>query len=128
MKSFILSAILVFLSTLSFGQIFVGDVDINLVDSIKIVEVYVDRRAFKNIVHVYVDYGQKDNLNAISIGNRSSYLLVLEPVTKRKKVFISTGGVLNFFERNGWEYINGFAENGPDIGGNYYHFRKRAVK
>ena len=113
------------MSTLGFGQIWVGDVNINQEDSIKIVEVYVNRRALKNIVHVYVDFGQRDNMNAMSLGNRSDDLLILDPETKRKKVFISTSAVLNFFEKNGWEYINGFAENSPENAGSYYHFRKR---
>ncbi|TDE09590.1 hypothetical protein [Dyadobacter psychrotolerans] len=127
MKSFILLAILFCLSTLCFGQILVGDVDINQVDSIKIAEVYVNRRAVKNVVHVYVDFGQRDNLNAKSVGNRIDDLLILDPETKRKMVFKSTGSVLNFFERKGWEYINGFAENTPD-GSGYYYFRKRLSK
>ena len=128
MKSLILLASLISLSTFSFGQIFVGDVDINRVDSIKIVEVYVNRRALRNIVHGYVDLGQRDNSNAQSLGNRSDDLLILESETNKKMIFISTGSVLNFFERNGWEYINGFAENTTDAAGYYYHFRKRQAK
>ena len=125
MKQFVLLAGLTFMSTLAFGQIWVGEVNINQEDSIRIVEVYVNRRALKNVIHVYVDYGQRDNMNAMSLGSRSDDLLILDPETKRKKVFISTSAVLNFFEKNGWEYINGFAENIPESAGNYYHFRKR---
>jgi hypothetical protein len=125
MKQFIFLSLLLLVSTLGFGQILVGDVDINREDSIRIIEVYVDRKAFKNIVHVYVDYGQRDNLNALSLGNKSDDLLIVDSESKKKKVFISSGAVLNFFEKNGWEYINGFAENTSETAGNYYHFRKR---
>ena len=128
MKLFKLIACLIFLSTFSFGQVFVGGLDINSADSIKIVEVYVNRRALRNIVHVSVDFGQRDNLNAMSIGNRSDDMLILEPETKKRMVFTSTAAVLNFFERNGWKYINGFADNTPDKAGYYYHFRKRQIK
>ncbi|MEO6686162.1 MAG: hypothetical protein ABIN24_09360 [Dyadobacter sp.] len=127
-KQIILLLSLTLMSKLCFGQILVGNVDINRVDSIRIVELYVNRRALKNIVHVYVDFGQRDNLNAMSVGNRSDDLLIVEPLTKKKMVFTSTGAVLNFFERNGWEYINGFAENTGGTAGNYYHFRKRDQK
>ena len=125
MRQFIFLSFFLLVSTLGFGQILVGGVDINREDSIRIIEVYVDRRAFKNIVHVYVDYGQRDNLNALSLGNKSDDLLIVDSESKKKKVFISSGAVLNFFEKNGWEYINGFAENAPGAAGSYYHFRKK---
>ena len=128
MKQFISFVCLALVSTMGYGQILVGQVDINKTDSIRIVEVYINRQALKNIVHVYVDFGQRDNLAAGNLGIRSDDLLILEPDTKRRKVFTSTAAVLNFFERNGWDYLNGFAENEPDTPGYYYHFRKRVAK
>ena len=127
MKLFKLIACLIFLSTFFFGQIFVGGLDLNSADSIRIVEVYVNRRALRNIVHVSVDFGQRDNVCAECLGTRGDNL-VLEPETKRKMAFVSTAGMLNFFERNGGEYVNGFADIAPHKAGYYYHFRKRQVK
>jgi hypothetical protein len=127
MKRFLLIGCLALMSSFTFGQIVVGDVDINRADSVKIVEVYVNRRAFRNLVHVYVDYGQKDNFNAQSLGNLNDGLVIMDPLTNRKKVFKSTVAVLNFFESNGWEYMNSLIENTPETSGYYYYFRRRQV-
>ena len=125
MKRFLLIGCMAMVPSFTFGQIVVGEVDINRADSVKIVEVYVDRRAFKNLVHVYVDFGQKDNFNARSLGNSSEDLVIMDTGTKKKKVFKSTAAVLNFFEKNGWEYMNGMIENTSETSGHYYYFRRR---
>lgn len=107
------------------GQIFVGEVNINAVDSIRIVEVFIDReRAFMNFVTAFVDYGQKDNFNAQIIRKQTDNSIVV-PGTNKKVVFKSTAAVLNFFQRNNWEYFDGFAENRTGATGFYYYFKKK---
>ncbi|GGB97463.1 hypothetical protein [Dyadobacter sediminis] len=125
MKPYLLLALFSILPACCSAQIFVGDVDINRADSIKIVEVYINRRVLRNMVNVYVDYGQKDNFNAQSLGYRTDNLIIMQPETKKKMVFKSTAAVLNFFERNHWEYLDGFAENAAADSGYYYYFKKR---
>lgn len=125
MKRFFLIGCLALMPSFAFSQIVVGEVDINRADSVKIVEVYVDRRAFKNLVHVFVDFGQKDNFNARSLGNLNEGLVIMDTETKKKKTFKSTAAVLNFFEKNGWEYMNSVIENTSETSGHYYYFRRR---
>jgi hypothetical protein len=125
MKRLLLVGCLALTSSFTFGQIIVGGVDINRADSVKIIEVYVNRRALRDLVHVYVDYGQKDNFNAQSLGNSNDVLVILDPETNKKKVFKSTAAVLNFFEKNGWEYTNSLIENTPETSGYYYYFKRR---
>lgn len=124
MKSFFL-AIAFLMPVLCSGQIYVGEVNINAVDSIRIVEVFIDReRAFMNFVTAFVDYGQKDNFNAQIIRKQTDNSIV-EPGTNKKVVFKSTAAVLNFFQRNNWEYFDGFAGNRTGAPGFYYYFKKR---
>jgi hypothetical protein len=125
MRRFLLVGCLALMSSVTFGQIIVGGVDINRADSVKIIEVYINRSAFKNVVHVYVDFGQKDNFNAMSIIGNNDDLIIKDPETKRKRIFKSTAAVLNFFEKNGWEYMNSLIESTPETSGYYYYFRKR---
>jgi hypothetical protein len=128
MKTYLFLAVFSLVSTLCAGQIFVGEVDINRVDSIQIVELCIDRLVPKNRVNVYVDFGQRDNSNAQSLGNKTDELIINEPGTKKKMVFKSTAAVLNFFERNNWEYLDGFVETSRGISAYYYYFKKRQPK
>lgn len=128
MKQYLFLAVFSIVSTCCSGQIFVNDVDINRTDSIKIVEVYINRRVIRNVVNVYVDFGQKDNFYAKSFGNQTDNLIITYPGTKKKMVFKSTAAVLNFFERNNWEYLDGFAESSSADSGYYYYFKKRPTR
>lgn len=118
-------AVMFFVPMFCAGQIVVGEVNINAVDSIKIVEVYINReRAFRNFVNVFVDYGQKDNFYSVGIVKQTDNSIV-EPGTKTKVIFKSTAAVLNFFQRNNWEYFDGFADGRPGSTSFYYYFRKK---
>ena len=125
LKSCILSAALLFLSTQSSAQIFVGDVDINKQDSISVVEVYVGRRGPGNWVLVHVDYGQQGNATVKGLGSRNDQSTIIDPESRTRIIFKSTAAVLNFFERNNWDYVNSLSKNDPDSSGFYYYFKKR---
>ena len=125
MKKYLLIISFILISLSSFGQIFVGDVDINQADSVSVIEVYVDRTPFKS-VDVYVDFGQKDNSRAGGLGSRDADLRINDPVTKNRMNFKSTVAVLNYFDKNGWEQFdaNLALMRGNTIG-SFFYFRRK---
>jgi hypothetical protein len=126
METNLLTAFLLLLPFLSKAQVVVGGVDISNADSIQVIEVFVDRRSWKN-VDAYVDFGQRDNSKVLGLGARADEMKIMDPKTKRKIVFKSTASVINFLEKNDWvHYSNNLALNGgADVGG-YYYFRKKS--
>jgi hypothetical protein len=129
MKPFLFSTVLSLFPLFSFGQLFVGNVDINSADSVQVIEVYIDRGTFGKSVRAYVDFGQRDNSMAQNVIGRNDNMLITEPVTGEKKVFKSTAAVLNYLESNQWEHYHGLIETVKGTSTNfYYYFRKRTVR
>jgi hypothetical protein len=126
MKPFLFSTVLSLFPLFSFGQLFVGNVDINSADSVQIIEVYIDRGTFGKSVRAYVDFGQRDNSMAQNVVGRNDNMLITDPVTRERKVFKSTVAVLNFLENNHWEHYQSLIETVKGTSTNfYYYFRKR---
>jgi hypothetical protein len=126
MKPFLFSTVLSLFPLFSFGQLFVGNVDINSADSVQVIEVYIDRGTFGKSIRAYVDYGQRDNSQAQNVIGRNDNMLVTDPVTHERKVFKSTAAVLNFLENNHWEHYQSLVETEKGTSNNfYYYFRKR---
>ena len=128
MKSSVFFAIFSLLSSFSYAQVFVAGVDINAADSINVIEVFIDRRMSRKSVDVYVDFGQKDNSNALTITSNSDNLMITVPGTKKKMAFKSTAAVINFLENNNWEHYNNLAVDSGTFAGFYYYFRKKTKK
>ena len=128
MKSSVLFVVCSLVSLFSYGQVFVGEVNINAVDSINVIEVFIDRRLSRKSVDVYVDFGQKDNSNALGIGNQSDYLMITIPQSKKKMVFKSTAAVINFLENNNWKHYDNLSISTGPFAGFYYYFRKKTEK
>lgn len=128
MKSLIFFIAFSLLSSFSYAQVVVGDVDINAADSVNVIEVFIDRRMSRKSVDVYVDFGQKDNSNALTIVGNSDNLMITLPGTKKKMVFKSTAAVINFLENNNWEHYNNLSVDTGNFAGFYYYFRKKTTK
>ena len=126
MKTIFLSIICSFFCYVSFGQIYVGHVDITRLDSLRVIEVVIDRRGSGKTIDVFVDYGQKDNTNSLGMITRSDNVMMKDPRTQEKVIFKSTAAAINFFEQNGWMHYNTIMDRSiSDVG--YYYFRKSPV-
>lgn len=113
--------ILIFLISLpGFGQVLVGNVDINTLERVKICEMIVGRKTFSKTVEVSIDYGQL-------AGEGKE---VRDPETKKVRQFNSVVDAMNFMESNGWSYVNSVAfppdKDFPVL--RYYFKRKESVK
>jgi len=128
MKNYFLLSVLFIVSMSSQAQVIVGKVDVNLVDSIRIVEVYIDRPAARKVVSVALDYGQMDNSMFGTIGIRNDDFRIMDPKTNSKMVFKSTAAVINFMDRNNWDHYDTVAITSGSSAGFYYYFKKRLVK
>jgi hypothetical protein len=127
MKRFFLSVIFFLTGFVSYGQIFVGAADINRLDSVRVIEVVLDRRTSRKSIDVFVDYGQWDNSNSLGIGGRGDNVIVKDPRTKEKVLFKSAAAAINFFERNGWEHYDTVRDRSiNDVA--YYYFRRKSGK
>jgi len=123
----LIPVLLLTLFTLSrtFAQVVVGTVDINKEDQIGTVEVLVTERFSSKSVNVYVDYGQRTNFRAENIESKTSDYIIVDPETKKEKVFASTAALLNFMEANHWEHYNSLAVREGGSPAFYYYFRKK---
>ena len=124
MNSFFMSLAFSFLSLASFGQVFVGEVNINEEKSVKIIEVLIADKIKKSI-NVFVDFGQKSNFTAGSLNNKSKDQRITDPVTKIEKVFNTTSEVLNFMESNGWEHYDSLVITDRGFNVFYYYFKRK---
>jgi hypothetical protein len=128
MKHIFLFSAFFLISKFSFCQVVVGKVDINLDDNIQIIEVLIDRGMSRKSIHVYVDYGQKDNSLANNILLRNDDdMAVTNTETNQKYVFKSTAAALNFFEKNNWEHYNSLIETVKGYSEFYFYFRKKSA-
>ena len=113
MKKLILPFLLL-LSTISFGQIFVGKSDINT-RYLQYIEIW--DKPIKSIGKSYalVDYGQQsdeDNKASWRISNRNGFPLEFNGIVD----------VLNYMYRNGWEIVHNKSTNGYES----YLMKRRA--
>ena len=127
MKNFIHICIFLFASANAFSQIIVGKVDINSMDSVRLVEVFVERSTAIKSVDVYLDYGQNDNSNYAIIGVRNTNQRIMDPATNSKMIFRSTVSVLSFMEKNGWEHYESVALREGSRFGVFYYFKRKPL-
>jgi hypothetical protein len=125
MKIVLLTLLLITAPLFGFAQLFVGDVDINQDEKIKIIEVLITSKMTSKSINVFVDYGQKGNFYADSWDNNASNQRIIDPVTKKEVRFASTAALLNFMEANGWQHYNSLALDEKGGGGFYYYFRRK---
>lgn len=110
----------------SSAQVWVGDVDINKDEGIRIVEVLITERFSSKSVNVFVDYGQKTNFRADSFDNDDKARTIFDAEAKKEKVFASTAALLGFMESNGWEHYDSLmSRDKSGAGAYYYYFRKK---
>ncbi|CAG5067785.1 hypothetical protein DYBT9623_00512 [Dyadobacter sp. CECT 9623] len=124
-KRLFIPTIFVLASMPSFGQLFVGKVDINGSDSIKVIEVLIAERMSNKYIDVYVDFGQKSSFWVGSIGNDSGDQRIIDNTSGKPVRFKSTSAVLNLLEANNWDHYNSviIADRGERLF--YYYFRKK---
>ena len=116
-----LIAILILLISLpAFGQVLVGNVDINTLERVKICEMTVGKRSFSQVVEVSIDYGQQ-----AGTGKE-----LKDTKTKKVRQFNSVVDAMNFMESNGWSYVNSVVfppdKDFPVL--KYYFKRKESVR
>ena len=83
------------------AQILVDGIDIQRVD-ISFIEISANGRLFSNRINVIVDYGQR---------RRSFDIQRIENDRGKSMKFNSMMDALNFFYRNGWEYVDNYQDN-----------------
>jgi len=125
-KVCLLSVVFSLTSLISYGQVFVGDVNINQDENIKIIEVLVAARLSAKSINIFVDFGQKSNYRSGSLNNKSKDQRITDPKTQEEKLFVSSSALLNFMESNGWEHYNSLFVN--DSGGLFYYYFKRKIQ
>ena len=125
-KACLLSVVFSLTSLFSYSQVFVGDVNINQDENIKIIEVLVAARLSAKSIIIFVDFGQKSNYRSGSLNNKSKDQRITDPKTQEEKLFVSSSALLNFMESNGWEHYNSLFVN--DSGGLFYYYFKRKIQ
>ena len=125
-KVWLLSVIFSLTSLLSYSQLFVGNVNINQDENIKIIEVLVAARLSVKSINIFVDFGQKSNYRSGSLNNKSKDQRITDPKTQEEKLFVSSSALLNYMESNGWEHYNSLFVN--DSGGLFYYYFKRKIQ
>jgi hypothetical protein len=125
MKHFFIPIVFVLTSIPTFGQLFVGKVDLNRSDSIKVIEVLIAEKMANKYVDVYVDFGQKSNFRAGSLDNNSDDQRIIDSTTAKPVRFKSTSAVLNLLEANNWDHYDSviIADRGERLF--YYYLRKK---
>ena len=125
-KACLLSVVFSLTSLFSYSQVFVGDVNINQDENIKIIEVLVAARLSAKSINIFVDFGQKSNYRSGSLNNKSKDQRITDPKTQEEKLFVSSSALLNYMESNGWEHYNSLFVN--DSGGLFYYYFKRKIQ
>jgi len=128
MKKYLFLPVFALISTFSQAQILVAGIDVNKQDTIKVVEVLIERGAIRRSVDVFLDFGQKDNSGYRTIGIKDDDLRIIDPVTNRKMVFKSTAAVINFMEKNNWLHYDTVTMAGGSSWAAYYYFRRNSGK
>lgn len=109
----------------AFAQVFVGDVDINKDEKIRIVEVLVTERLTRKSINVFVDYGHKTNFKVGNIETDEKAQLITDPTTKKEIPFASSAALLNFMESRDWEHYDTVTLRDNGSADFYYYFRKK---
>lgn len=125
MKSCLLLPVFILAAMSSFGQVFVGNVDINKDEKIKIIEVLVAEKLSGKSVNVFVDFGQKTNFKAGNLNNDASDQRIMDPETKKEMSFRSTSVLLNYLESNHWEHYDSLIFPDKASGAFFYYFRRK---
>ncbi len=97
MKRIVLAAIVALLSSVSYGQVIVEDVNVNELD-IKYIELVGRGKAFSLKMKIIVDYGQEFSFKSQAIRSASG----------EKAAFNSMIDALNFMDANGWEFVSNY--------------------
>lgn len=109
----------------AFAQVWIGDVDINQEKSVQIIEVMITERLSAKSVHVFVDYGQKTNFKVRNIETNEKALQIVDPETKKEKLFPSTAALLNFMESHGWAHYDTAINRNDGRSDFLYYFRRK---
>ena len=110
MKNLILGVCLFFAGSLS-AQIMIGKKDINTAD-IKYIELVATQAGlFTGKVNIVVDFGER---NATVKDDKG------KPID-----FNTVVAALNYFDKNGWEYVNNFVVSEGTIGHVYHYLLRR---
>ena len=125
-KACLLSVVFSLTSLFSYSQVFVGNININQDENIKIIEVLVAARLSAKSINIFVDFGQKSNYRSGSLNNKSKDQRITDPKTQEEKLFVSSSALLNYMESNGWEHYNSLFVN--DSGGLFYYYFKRKIQ
>ena len=125
-KACLLSVVFLLTSLFSYSQVFVGNININQDENIKIIEVLVAARLSAKSINIFVDFGQKSNYRSGSLNNKSKDQRITDPKTQEEKLFVSSSALLNYMESNGWEHYNSLFVN--DSGGLFYYYFKRKIQ
>jgi hypothetical protein len=118
MKTTFLLIALLSSSLFSFGQVIVGEVDINQIEDLEVIEVLVDNRSLIKSVDVMVDYGQVQN--AVNAWGKRLESRFVDPDTQDRMVFKSSAHLINFLEKRGWKNYSVLTKENVF----YYYFRR----
>lgn len=111
----------------AFAQVWVGDLDINQEKSVQIIEVMIAERLSGKSVHVFVDYGQKTNFKVRNLETDEKALQIVDPETKKEKLFASTAALLNFMESHGWTHYDTATNRNDGRSDFLYYFRRKGL-
>jgi len=78
------------------AQLIVGDLNVNLLNEVKICEVIVKDKVMSKDIDVTFEYGQSRKAARYIIGLKKN----------KNKEFETISEVLNYMENNGWSYVN----------------------
>jgi hypothetical protein len=114
MKEILLPALLI--SALpSFGQLLVGDVNVNLISEVHICEVVIREKLMSKDIDVTFEYGQP----------RKAERYVIDRAKKKNKEFETIAEVINFMENEGWAYVNSYTYYAQKESPMYRYYFKR---
>lgn len=96
----------IIMSITSYGQLYVGDVDLNV--TVKTFELHVAKAGFSNKERLYIDYGQKkfrefDYDSDITTYGQFQAIYDSNKVKFKKGEFIR---LMNYLDSQGWEQVS----------------------
>lgn len=114
MKQILLPALLIS-SLPSFGQLLVGDVNINLIKEVYVCEVVIREKLMSKDIDVTFEYGQP----------RKADRYIIDRAKKKNKEFETIAEVINYMEKEGWEYVNSYTYYAQKESPMYRYYFKR---
>jgi len=112
----------------SYSQIYVQDVNINELEDVSLIEVFItgqfNKKVTKISYRINVDYGQAPT--AVLYASDTHLATILDSPGGKNVNFNSKMHVLNYFENNGWEliFINSEGRNDRDAKTSFF-FKKK---